>query len=47
MQWVAGLPAVFPLGTFWLARHARVTVRGADRPGDCSSAMIEAALVVT
>jgi REP element-mobilizing transposase RayT len=30
MQWIAGLPAVFPPGTFWLARHARVTVRSAD-----------------
>lgn len=27
-QWAAGMPAVFPYGTFWLARHASITVRG-------------------
>lgn len=30
IQWAAGLPAIFPPGTFWLARHARITVRTAD-----------------
>ena len=28
IQWAAGLPAVFPHGTFWLSRHANITVRG-------------------
>ncbi|MGE3456010.1 MAG: hypothetical protein AB7O24_12925 [Kofleriaceae bacterium] len=30
--WLAGEPALFPPGTYWLARFANVEVRGAPRP---------------